>query len=71
MTKENQLRHINEQIGNIGDKMKNIERLKPEEGGCKDTSSTYSRISGYYRNIGNWNFGKKQEFEERLEYNLA
>lgn len=28
----------------------------------------YSRIVGYIRPVGQWNIGKKQEFEERKEF---
>ena len=31
----------------------------------------YSRITGYYRPVQNWNAGKTQEFKERREYVLA
>jgi len=30
----------------------------------------YSRIVGYYRNVGNWNQGKSQEFEERVSFTV-
>lgn len=30
----------------------------------------YSRIVGYVRPVKNWNKGKKQEYEERQEYNV-
>lgn len=28
----------------------------------------YSRVMGYYQNYGNFNIGKKQEFEERKPF---
>lgn len=31
----------------------------------------YSRIVGYLRPIRNWNIGKRQEFKEREEFNVA
>lgn len=31
----------------------------------------YSRIVGYLRPVQQWNVGKKQEFEERKEYDLS
>ena len=37
---------------------------------CKGTMQTVSRVSGFYRSVETWNFGKKQEFAERAEYNL-
>lgn len=35
---------------------------------CNAKTEIYSRIVGYYRPISRWNDGKKQEFEERKEY---
>ena len=31
----------------------------------------YSRITGYYRPVKNWNDGKSQEFADRVEYDLG
>ena len=31
----------------------------------------WSRITGYYRPVQNWNDGKVQEFKDRQEYQLA
>ncbi len=38
---------------------------------CGDTTEVYSRITGYYRPVQNFNDGKAQEYQDRLEYNLA
>ncbi len=38
---------------------------------CGKETEVYSRITGYYRPIKNWNAGKTQEFEDRKEYNAA
>jgi len=35
---------------------------------CGKPTEVYSRITGYYRAIQNWNPGKAQEFEDRKEY---
>ena len=35
---------------------------------CHEKTEVYSRITGYYRPIQNWNDGKKAEFDERKEY---
>lgn len=35
---------------------------------CGATAEIYSRITGYYRPVQNWNVGKSQEYKERLEY---
>ncbi len=38
---------------------------------CGTPSEVYSRITGYYRPVQNWNVGKSQEYKERKEYNMA
>ncbi len=38
---------------------------------CGRKAEVYSRITGYYRPVQNWNAGKTQEYRERLEYNLG
>ena len=38
---------------------------------CGATTEVYSRITGYYRPVQNWNDGKSQEFKERKTYNIA
>ena len=38
---------------------------------CGRPTEVYSRITGYYRPIQNWNAGKTQEYKERLEYVVA
>ena len=35
---------------------------------CKKEVEVYSRITGYYRPVKNWNSGKKSEFKERIIY---
>ena len=35
---------------------------------CHKKTEVYSRITGYYRPVQNWNTGKTQEFKERKEY---
>lgn len=35
---------------------------------CGKDSEVYSRITGYYRPVQNWNAGKVQEFKNRLTY---
>ena len=37
---------------------------------CGKRAEVYSRITGYYRPIQNWNEGKTQEFQDRKEYNI-
>ncbi len=38
---------------------------------CGAKTEVYSRITGYYRPVQNWNDGKLQEYANRTEYNLA
>ncbi|MBO4864134.1 MAG: ribonucleoside triphosphate reductase [Eubacterium sp.] len=38
---------------------------------CGEKTEVYSRITGYYRPIQNWNDGKAQEYNDRKEYNIA
>ena len=35
---------------------------------CGSNAEVYSRITGYYRPVQNWNVGKTQEYKERKEY---
>ena len=38
---------------------------------CGKKTEVYSRITGYYRPVQNWNDGKSQEFKDRLVYNVG
>lgn len=38
---------------------------------CGQTTEVYSRITGYYRPVANWNAGKSQEYKERKVYDIA
>lgn len=38
---------------------------------CGCVTEIYSRITGYYRPVQNWNDGKLQEYENRTEYDVA
>jgi ribonucleoside-triphosphate reductase len=37
---------------------------------CGQKTEVYSRITGYYRPVQNWNEGKAQEYKNRKEYNM-
>lgn len=37
---------------------------------CGETTEIYSRITGYYRPVQNWNVGKAQEFKDRKVYKV-
>lgn len=38
---------------------------------CGKKTEVYSRITGYYRPVQNWNDGKLQEYANRTEYDIA
>lgn len=38
---------------------------------CGKPTEVYSRITGYYRAVSNWNNGKASEFKERKSYNIG
>ena len=37
---------------------------------CGGKTEVYSRITGYYRPVQNWNDGKSQEYKDRQEYDI-
>ena len=37
---------------------------------CGEKTEVYSRITGYYRPVQNWNDGKAQEYKDRAVYNI-
>lgn len=38
---------------------------------CGKSAEVYSRITGYYRPVQNWNDGKREEYRERRVYNVT
>lgn len=38
---------------------------------CGSETEVYSRITGYYRPVQNWNDGKREEFNDRKEYKCS
>ncbi|MEG2159548.1 MAG: anaerobic ribonucleoside-triphosphate reductase, partial [Clostridia bacterium] len=38
---------------------------------CGKKTEVYSRITGYYRPVQNWNDGKTQEYKQRKTYDVA
>ena len=38
---------------------------------CGEKTEVYSRITGYYRPVQNWNDGKSQEFQDRKTYDIG
>lgn len=45
--------------------------MEKEKKACGKRMEIYSRIVGYFRPVSNWNGGKKAEFKDRLEYDVA
>ena len=37
---------------------------------CGEKCEVYSRVTGYFRPVANWNRGKKAEFSERRTYKI-
>lgn len=37
---------------------------------CNEKCECYSRVTGFYRPINNFNIGKQEEFKERHTYNF-
>ncbi len=37
---------------------------------CGAKTEIYSRVTGYFRPVSNWNKGKKEEFKDRLMFNV-
>ena len=38
---------------------------------CGEKCEVYSRVTGYFRPVANWNKGKKEEFAERKTYKVV
>jgi hypothetical protein len=53
---------------NIDEKIEDIERQMADPDLCFGTASTYTRITGYFRQVENFNTGKKREYSDRREY---
>lgn len=59
MKKAKSIQYYNNKIKKLQEKLKNI-KGKPTE--------VYTRIVGYHRNVANWNKGKKEEWQDRVEF---
>jgi len=57
-------------IEQLDNKIKEIESKMNDSELCAGSSLVYTRITGYYRPTEFYNDGKRQEFLERLEYNI-
>ena len=38
---------------------------------CREKCEVYSRVTGYFRPVANWNRGKQQEFEDRKTFKVV
>jgi hypothetical protein len=38
---------------------------------CGEKCEVYSRVTGYFRPVANWNKGKKEEFKDRKTFKIA
>ncbi|OQC19890.1 MAG: anaerobic ribonucleoside triphosphate reductase [Planctomycetes bacterium ADurb.Bin069] len=38
---------------------------------CGQQCEVYSRVTGYFRPVKNWNIGKQEEFRDRVTYAVA
>jgi len=48
-----------------------INKLKEKLSTTKGTETeVYTRIVGYYRQVGNWNKGKREEYKHRLPFDI-
>lgn len=57
MSTEAKIREIDNEIARLEDELSNVKGTSTE---------VYSRIVGYYRAVGNWNKGKREEFKHRV-----
>jgi hypothetical protein len=57
----NTLHEINQEIKNLEEQFHQVKGRNTE---------VYSRIVGYYRSVGNWNQGKRAEFDERQTFDV-
>ena len=53
-----------------------ISQPKPQENKekmekCGEKTEVYSRVTGYFRPVSNWNKGKKEEFKDRKTYDVC
>ena len=38
---------------------------------CGEKTEVYSRVTGYFRPVSNWNKGKKEEFKDRKTFEVT
>lgn len=52
----------------IRKRIEELKSLKSDPKLCEDTAIVYARVSGYMRDVSNFNIGKSQEFKDRKMY---
>ena len=61
---------IEEKISKIEEEIEKVTSKLNDPNLCKGTLSTQTRVSGYYRDVNNWNNGKKAEYSSRISYQV-
>lgn len=61
MNTKEKIREIDTEIARLEDELSNVKGTSTE---------VYSRIVGYYRAVGNWNKGKREEFKHRVCFDV-
>ena len=61
MSTKEKIREIDTEIARLEDELSNVKGTPTE---------VYSRIVGYYRAVGNWNKGKREEFKHRVCFDI-
>jgi GH24 family phage-related lysozyme (muramidase) len=56
-------------MNNLDEQIKEIEGKINDPYLCFGTASVYTRCTGYYRAVENFNWGKRREYLERVSYN--
>jgi anaerobic ribonucleoside-triphosphate reductase len=49
----------------------NTNPVNRKKNSCGLKCEIYSRVTGYFRPVANWNIGKKEEFNDRLNFKVA
>jgi len=62
---------MNKQIERIDEQIQQIQSKLNDPKLCEGTAECYTRVSGYYRPVTNFNDGKQAEFTQRVEYSIT
>jgi anaerobic ribonucleoside-triphosphate reductase len=57
-------------VNKINEQIEQLETKLNDPHLCKDTAQIYTRVSGYYRAVENFNIGKQSEFVDRVSFIL-